>query len=165
MKKVLVGIQGYVMQIEEPGDDFEIYNGPDATFQWVDAPDGITLFWTLEWSPAQGQMIWVERDGPPEDREMQRKVAYGTVEEQLDLLYHDIEDGNLSNGAWINHIRSVKTAIAAPDPKPEELAPEEMLALQAIREPSLEQEVKLSNEDMPAWRRYPGWHGYTGGGE
>jgi len=163
MKKALVGIQGYVMQIEEPGDDFEIYNGPGATFQWVDAPDGITLFWTLEYSPAQGQMIWVERDGPPEDREMQRKVAYGTVEEQLDLLYHDIEDGNLSNGAWINHIRAVKEAIPAPDPKPEELTPEEELALNVIREPDVDSRVKLSAEDMPAWVRYPGWHGFEGG--
>ena len=49
MKKAIVGAAGYVMQIEDPGDDFEIYNGPDATFQWVDAPDNITLIWTLEY--------------------------------------------------------------------------------------------------------------------
>ena len=50
MKKALIGYQGWVQDIREPGEEFEIYNGPDASIQWIDAPDEITLDWTLEWS-------------------------------------------------------------------------------------------------------------------
>ena len=42
MKKVLIGYQGYIHQIEEPGDEFPVYDGPDAKFVWVDAPDEVT---------------------------------------------------------------------------------------------------------------------------
>ena len=64
MKKVLVSIDGKAMQIVDPGQEFEIYNGPDAKFVWVDVDnDNITLDWTLEYSPAAGKMVWVERDG------------------------------------------------------------------------------------------------------
>jgi len=51
MKKALIGYQGWVSEIRNPGEEYEIYNGPDANMQWVDAPDEITLDWTLEWSP------------------------------------------------------------------------------------------------------------------
>ena len=58
MKKVLVSIEGRALQIVDPGQEFEIYNGPDAKFVWVDVDnDNITLDWTLEWSPAQGKML------------------------------------------------------------------------------------------------------------
>ena len=36
MKKVLVSIDGRAMQIVDPGQEFEVYNGPDAKFVWVD---------------------------------------------------------------------------------------------------------------------------------
>ena len=115
MKKVLVSQEGYVMQIEEPEDQFEIYNGPDATFQWVDAPDNVSLFWTLEYSPSQQKMVFVERDQPHPNREMQRRVAYGDVGAQLDMLYHDIVAGKLdTTGTWATHIKAVKDA----NPKP-----------------------------------------------
>lgn len=162
MKKVLVNKQGYVMQIEEPGDDFEIYEGPDAAFVWVDAPDDITLQWTLEHSPAQGKMVWVDRENPPVDKEMQRKVAYGEVGAQLDMLYHDIQDGNLENGSWVNHISAVKATFEAPDSVDDELSPEEELALEAVREPSVDKKMKMSDDAKPSWIDYPGWKGYTG---
>ena len=165
MKKAIVGAAGYVMQIEDPGDDFEIYNGPDATFQWVDAPDNITLQWTLEYSPSKGEMVWVERDEPHPDREMQRKVAYGDVGAQLDMLYHDIKSNNMANGSWVQHIDLIKTSIPAPDKTSEEpMSPEEQIAYDEIREPSKDQPMKMSSDTMPAWKRCTGWWGYEGGG-
>lgn len=166
MKKALVGYQGYVMQIEEPGQDFEIYNGPDATFQWVDAPDNVTLQWTLEYSPSQGKSIWVEREAPPTDPGIARKVAYGEVGDQLDMIYHELmETGTLSkNGMWASHITTVKSTLEAPVASPERLSAEEEMALQAVREPSVNDQVKLGSPEVPAWKNCPGWHGYNQGG-
>jgi len=162
MKKVLVSLEGYVMQVEEPGSDFDIYEGPDATFAWVDAPDDVTLQWTLEYSPSQGKMIWVNRDAPPVDLGMQRRVAYGTVEDQLDMLYHDMKDGNLTSGSWFNHIDIIKKSIPKPPPSEEELSPEEQEALDAIREPDVNSPMKFSTPEMPSWVRCPGWKYYEG---
>tara|TARA_B100001057_G_scaffold498207_1_gene604514 strand:+ start:2018 stop:2518 length:501 start_codon:yes stop_codon:yes gene_type:complete len=164
MKKVIVGAAGYVMQIEDPGDDFEIYNGPDATFQWVDAPDNVTLQWTLEYSPSKGEMVWVERDEPHPDSEMQRKVAYGDVGAQLDMLYHDIKANNMANGSWMNHIDLIKSSIPAPvKTTGEDLSPEEQRAYDEIREPSKDMPLKMSSEQLPAWKRCPAWWGYKKG--
>lgn len=53
--------------------------------------------------------------------ERNREKEYPNVKEQLDMLYHDIKSGNLSNGSWISRIEEVKKN----NPKPEntKLAP------------------------------------------
>lgn len=49
-----------------------------------------------------------------------RKFEYKSVEEQLDMLYHDIKCGNIENGSWIQHIDSVKNLIPKnTNPKPD----------------------------------------------
>lgn len=165
MKKAIVTYQGYVQDIVDPGEDFEIYEGAGATIAWVDAPDNIQREWTLEWSPGQQRMIWVERDAAYTDRKVARKVAYGRIEEQLDLIYHDIrQNGVLStDGDWYNHIATVKTMIERP---PADLDPEvyteEYLQAQALTsEPSEEKPCRPSTVEIPAWTRYPGWKGYN----
>jgi hypothetical protein len=45
-----------------------------------------------------------------------READYGDWKDQLNLLYDDIESGNLENGKWVQMIKSVK----AKYPKPEE---------------------------------------------
>jgi hypothetical protein len=162
MKKALVVYQGWVQQIVEPGLDYEIYEGPDATVVWVDAPDEITLDWTLEWSPSQGKMIWIERDAPFTDLSVARKVAYGDVGAQLDMLYHELETtGNISaEGDWYNHIQTVKSVIPKPPPPEIPLTMEEMLAKSLTEEPSKTKRNQPATLEMPAWKRYPGWKGY-----
>lgn len=39
----------------------------------------------------------------------QRKAAYPSVQDQLDMLYHDIKADALSTGDWITAIEKVKT--------------------------------------------------------
>jgi len=159
MKKVLVGYQGYIHQIEEPGDEFPIYNGPDAKFTWMDAPDEVTLDWTLEFSPSQNKSIWVERDAPAADPAVARKVAYGTIEEQLDMIYHELQDtGTLSaTGPWASHITLVKNTLPAPEEEVEALSPEEQMAMMAVMEPSADAQPKLGTEDDPVWLHADGW--------
>jgi len=164
MKKALVVFQGYVQQIVDPGEDFQIYEGPDATIAWVDAPDNIQREWTLEWSPSKGEMVWVERDAPYTDNRVARKVAYGRVEEQLDLIFHDIrQNGTLdTNGEWFQHIQTIKTLIERPGPEPDPaIFTEEYLQQQALTsEPGVDKPARPSTMAMPAWVRYPGWKGY-----
>lgn len=158
MKKALIGYQGWVQDIREPGEEFEIYNGPDASIQWVDAPDEITLDWTLEWSPQQQQMIWVERDGPYTQDSEARRVAYGEVGEQLDMLFHELqESGSISaSGPWASHISTVKSMIPAPA-APELITEEEAMVRRNTMEPSEDKPCNSSTSDLPAWKRYSGW--------
>jgi hypothetical protein len=157
MKKALMSIQGYVNQVVEPGEDFEIYCGPDATIQWVDAPDDITIDWTLEWSPSANQMVWVKRDKVYVDPEIARKVGYGDVGAQLDMLYKDMVNGTTN---WQDHIASVKASIPKPSVRPTPMTYEEMLEFAANEEPGTDKPMGLSTTDCPAWKRYPGWVGY-----
>jgi len=158
MKKALIGYQGWVQDIREPGEEFEIYNGPDASIQWVDAPDEITLDWTLEWSPQKQQMIWVERDGPYTQDSEARRVAYGEVGEQLDMLFHEIQEtGSISaSGPWASHISTVKSMIPAPA-APELITEEEAMVRRNTMEPSEDKPCNSSTSDLPAWKRYSGW--------
>lgn len=161
MKKALMGAIGYIQQIVDPGEDFEIYNGPDATIQWVDAPDNISLDWTLEWSPSQETMIWVERDSPHTDREVARKIAYGEVGAQLGMIYDELKEvGTISmDGLWASHITSVKESIEKPSPRAELQTLEEVMALNEVIEPSVDNPAKMSPPELPCWKRYSGWWG------
>lgn len=161
MKKALVSYQGFVSEIRDPGEDYEIYEGPDATIAWVDAPDNIQLDWTLEWSPSKKEMIWVERDGPFTNNEVARKVAYGEIGAQLGMIFDDIkENGTLDqNSAWFQHIVNVKTMIDKPIPE-EPITAEEMMRRAAEQEPSENNPCQPSTPDLQSWKRYPGWKGY-----
>jgi hypothetical protein len=162
MKKVLIGYQGWVQQIVEPGQEYEIYEGADASIVWVDAPDEITLDWTLEYSPSQGKSIWIEREGGFTDLSVARSVAYGQVGAQLDMLYHEIKtNGTISQeGDWFQHIQTVKSVIPKPPPPDEPWTMEELLARAATEEPSKEKRNVPGTVELPAWVRYPGWKGY-----
>ena len=159
MKKVLMSYQGFISEIKNPGEEYEIYEGPDATLAWVDAPDNVTLDWTLEWSPSQQDMIWIERDGGFTNNAVARQVAYGEVGEQLDMLYHELkETGTISqNGTWYQHITMVKDVIDKPIPQEEFLTMEEQLAFLENTEPSINKSPNPSSIELPAFRRYSKW--------
>jgi hypothetical protein len=162
MKKVLISYQGWISEIRDPGEEYEIYEGPDATIAWVDAPDEITLDWTLEWCPSKECMVWVERDAPYTDNTVARKVAYGKIEEQLDLIYHDIEENGAltTGGAWYQHISAIKSMIPKPTPSlVTPLSGEAMMRLTHTTDPSPDQPNRPSTQELPAWTRFPGWKG------
>lgn len=51
--------------------------------------------------------------------ERNREEQYPEIKDQLDMLYHDIKNGNLNNGTWISTIDSVKENNPIPtDPLP-----------------------------------------------
>tara|TARA_B100000085_G_scaffold151898_1_gene138057 strand:- start:9914 stop:10411 length:498 start_codon:yes stop_codon:yes gene_type:complete len=161
MKKALMGVQGYIHQIEDPGNDFDIYNGPDAKIQWVDAPDNVTEHWTLEWSPSKKTMVWVERDAPYIDPVMRRKAAYPDIGEQLDMIYKDQQDGGTR---FKDTIANIKATIPAPTDDGmigRDLTRDEMMAAALTEEPSVDRMPHMSDEENPCWKRYTGWAGYV----
>jgi hypothetical protein len=166
MKKALMGFQGYIHEIRDPGEDYQIYEGPDATIAWVDAPDDITINWTLEWSPSNKCSIWCKRSAPFTDLNIARKVAYGDVGEQLGMLFDDLKtNGTLSTdtSSWFQHIDYIKSVIPAPPPPDgrDELHLEDLMQLWQTEEPSVDKMAKLSSPSQPCWVKYPGWKGYT----
>lgn len=81
---------------------------------------------------------WIDKDGrePPTNQEIglevlrQKKIydyyeyernrekQYPDIKEQLDNLYHDIKNNNLSDGEWIKSIDKVKSDNPKPDASP-----------------------------------------------
>ena len=106
-KMCLITFQGTIMEIVEPGQEYEIYEGEGATSKWVLSADNDV---TLDWIMKNG--AFVERDAPPVDYAMRRRVAYGDIGEQLDMMYHDQIE---STTTWKDHIAAVKAAHPAPN--------------------------------------------------
>jgi hypothetical protein len=107
MKRVLLDFRGVVNDIVEVGSEFEVYDGPDTSIKWVlchnDEVD-------QKWHCQDGE--WISPDRKLDvNYDMQRQIAYGTIHEQLGMLYHDIKNGNLENGNWITMQDNVKQNI------------------------------------------------------
>ena len=47
--------------------------------------------------------------------ERNRVKEFPELKDQLDMLYHDIKNGNLENGSWIQAIDSIKEKYPKPD--------------------------------------------------
>jgi hypothetical protein len=165
MKKALMDFTGYVADIVEPGEEYPLFLGRGCAQMWVNAPDNITKTWTLEWSPAAEDMIWVERDETYADPATTRRVAYGDVGQQLDMLFKDLDAGrslDADDALWFNHIKTVKENTARPSDVEEPMDPtmtEEEIAefMSDNVEPSTTRPCKLSPSDNPCWERYSNW--------
>lgn len=110
-KMCLVTYEGSIMEIVDPGQESEIYEGEGASCKWVSCSnDSVTLNWIMK------DGAFVERDAPPVDYSLRRKIAYGDVGEQLDMQYRDAVNGTTE---WKDHIAAVKAANAAPSEQPD----------------------------------------------
>jgi hypothetical protein len=165
MKKALMDYTGYVADVVEPGEEYDLFFGRGCAQMWVNAPDNITKSWTLEWSPAASDMIWIERTETYTDPATARTVAYGQIGEQLDMLYKDLAAGRDLAGTdalWYNHIRQVKENTTSPSSVEEVMDPtmtEEEVSdfMSDEQEPSTTRPTKLSTEEVPCWERYSNW--------
>jgi hypothetical protein len=131
MKRVLVDFKGSVQAIANPGEEFEVYEGPDAAVRWVNCnDDSIDASWVL----VNGE--WLPNVQAPPSYEVLRKQAYGDVGEQLDMLYKDMVNGT-SN--WVEHVQMVKETVPGPNS-------DEAREIFAAR-PA----VNWNNTESPAW--------------
>ena len=105
-KMCLVTYMGTIMEIVDPGNEFEIYTGEGATSKWVSCSnDSVTDDWIMK------DGAFVERSGPPVDYAMRRRVAYGSIGDQLDMQYRDAVNGTTE---WKDHIAAVKAKYPKP---------------------------------------------------
>ena len=88
----------------EPGDEFEVYQGDDSPIRWVTCDDdNVTNLWVLyngEFFPTTDRL---ERN-----QQMKRKVEYGSIEDQMDMMYWDQVNGTTT---WKDHVSAVKANI------------------------------------------------------
>ena len=109
-KMCLVDYRGFIEQIVEPGEEFEIYTGSDAKIKWVlSASDDVTLDWIMK------DGAFVERTRHT-SYAVQRQVAYGSIGDQLDMLYKDQVNGTTT---FRDHVAAVKAANPAPADEPD----------------------------------------------
>ena len=109
-KMCLVDYRGFIEQIVEPGEEFEIYEGDDATIKWVlSASDDVTLDWIMK------DGAFVERTKHI-SYAIQRQVAYGPIGDQLDMIYKDQINGTTT---FRDHVAAVKAANPAPADEPD----------------------------------------------
>ena len=167
MKKALMDFNGYVADVVDPGEEYTLFLGRGCSQMWVNAPDDVTNTWTLEWSPSANDMIWVKRVDTYADPATTRRVAYGEIGQQLDMLYRDLAAGKTLNAAdaeWFNHVKTVKENTTAPSSVEEQMDPsmtedeiEEFMSDAA--EPNVNRPAKLSTPEQPCWERYSNWGG------
>lgn len=143
MKRVLLDYRGLINEVVEVGAEFPVYDGEDAAMKWVLCPhDDVTGLWHY----SEGQ--WVAPHQKIDyDQNMKRKIAYGDIGEQLDMLYHDIKNGNLENGEWVKNVENVKANIisqAAYEANPANFEGK-------VR-------IKIHTPDDPAWNYLPESH-------
>ena len=84
-KSCLVDYRGFITDVVEPGDEFEVYQGDDSPLRWVTCDDdNVSNLWVLyngEFFPTTDRL---ERN-----QQMKRKVEYGSIEDQMDMMYWD----------------------------------------------------------------------------
>ena len=114
---------GMLSDFVDEADKFEIYEGADATDKWMEVPDDATF----EHKMVNGVVIHhTEQEDLRDEAVVDRRNAYGGIDEQLDMQYKDLLNGTTT---WKDHIANVKatttkpSTIAAfvPDPKKTQL--------------------------------------------
>ena len=136
-KSCLVDYRGFITDIVDVGDEFEVYQGDDAQVRWVICDDdNVTNLWVLY----NGEFFNSE-DRLERNQQMKRKVEYGQVEDQLDMMYWDQVNGTTK---WRDSITAVKNAIVNQD------AADADASFYADKK-----EFEMGTEESPAWNSLP----------
>ena len=136
-KKCLVDYRGFIPDVVEPGDEFEVYQGDDSPLRWVTCDDdAVTNLWVLyngEFFPTTDRL---ERN-----QQMKRKVEYGSIEDQMDMMYWDQVNGTTT---WRDHVSSVKANIVN-----QATADADATFYEGKKE------FEMGTEEAPAWNSLP----------
>ena len=103
-KSCLVDYRGFITDVVEPGEEFEVYQGDDSPIKWVTCDDdAVTNLWVLCNGEFFDSANRLERN-----QQMKRKVEYGSIEDQMDMMYWDQMNGTTT---WKDHVTAVKANI------------------------------------------------------
>ena len=136
-KSCLVDYRGFITDVVEPGDEFEVYQGDDSPLRWVTCDDdNVSNLWVLyngEFFPTSDRL---ERN-----QQMKRKVEYGSIEDQLDMMYWDQVNGTTT---WKDHVSAVKSNIVN-----QATADADATFYEGKKE------FEMGTEEAPAWNGLP----------
>ena len=121
----------------EPGEEFEVYQGDDSPLRWITCDDdNVTNMWVLYNGEFFDSTERLERN-----QQMKRKVEYGQIEEQLDMMYWDQMNGTTT---WKDHVTAVKSSIV------NQAAADADATFYAGKK-----EFEMGTEEAPAWNSLP----------
>ena len=144
-KRALVRADGFITDIIEAGEEFEVYTGPGSGLRWMDIPDDATIDWKLELGE------WIP-DFEFHDPEILRVVAYGDPGKQLSMIYRDIENGTLNqDGEFFKHVKSVKESMPVVEYEEVEEKDPDTGETVTVKKKILPNEPFPHDESMPAW--------------
>jgi len=136
-KSCLVDYRGFITDIRDVGDEFEVYQGDDAPIKWVTCDDdNVTNLWVLY----NGEFFNSE-DRLERNQDMKRKVEYGQIEDQLDMMYWDQMNGT---STWKDHITATKANIV------KQSAADADATFYAAKK-----EFEMGTEEAPCWNSLP----------
>ena len=115
MKKILVDAEGNITNIANPGDEFEVYEGPGQTLKWMDADDTVQEDDVVR----NGEIVssWNFGASSAGKNVIERVRRYGQLGDQLDMIYKDMKNGTTE---WVDHIDTVKGEVASPSSLPDD---------------------------------------------
>ena len=103
---------GMLSDFVDEADKFEIYEGADATDKWMEVPDDATF----EHKMVNGVVIHHnEQEDLREEAVVDRRNAYGGIDEQMDMMYKDAINGTTT---WKDHVANVKATTTKPSTIP-----------------------------------------------
>ena len=110
------GANGVVLDIvDDESKKIEVH----SNYKWVAGPetwDGAkgSIDYEYDSEAAEGSQITVKPDFKPDYKILRREEGYNIMAEQLDQLWHDIDDGKFGDtaktGTWYLGVKSTKDA-------------------------------------------------------
>ena len=103
---------GSLSDIVDEADKFEIYEGADANSKWMEVPDDASF----EHFMCNGVVIHHhETEDLRDEATVDRRNAYGGIDEQMDMQYKDLLNGTTT---WKDHVANVKATTTKPSTIP-----------------------------------------------
>ena len=101
-------LTGNLTDICNEADKFDVYQGADAEFKWCEVPDDTTYDHYM----VNGVVIHrSENEDLREKAVVERMDAYGSVGDQLDMMYRDNVNGTTE---WKDFIANIKATTTKP---------------------------------------------------
>ena len=115
---------GTLTDIVDEADKFEVYEGNDAEFKWCEVPDDTTYDHYM----VNGVVIHrSENEDLREEAIVTRMDAYGSVGDQLDMMYRDQLNGTTE---WKDFVANVKATTTKPSTIPAFVQDEKKIQLE-----------------------------------
>jgi len=115
---------GTLTDIVDEADKFEVYEGNDAEFKWCEVPDDTTYDHYM----VNGVVIHrSENEDLREEAIVTRTDAYGSVGDQLDMMYRDNLNGTTE---WKDFVANVKATTTKPSTIPAFVQDEKKIQLE-----------------------------------